>query len=101
MANIPYRAVMALIEALADGSLYTTDVARADALEVAPDNASLFWKCVVARPYTLDNYNFCREKFGLNPATTLPPFPFEPGKPGPGEILDADLAQELSTLDTE
>ncbi len=50
MANIPYRAVMALIEALADGSLYTTDVARADALEVAPDNASLFWKCVVARP---------------------------------------------------
>jgi predicted deacylase len=102
MANIPYRAVMAVIEALADGSLYDADIARAEALQIAPDSASLFWKCVVARPYTLDNYNFCREKYGLNPVTTLPPFPFEPGKPGPGEILDEELVAELLyQLDTE
>jgi hypothetical protein len=23
--------------------------------------------------YTLENYNFCREKLGLNPVSTLPP----------------------------
>src|SRR5512143_1347938 len=65
MADISFRAVMAVIEALADGSLYTTDTARAEALLVAPDSASLFWKCVVARPYTLENYNFCRVKYGM------------------------------------
>lgn len=95
MENIPRRAVMAVIEALADGSLYDTDIARAEALERAPDSASLFWKCVVSRPYTLDNYNFCREKYGLSPRDTLPPFPFEPGAPGPGETLDAETASQL------
>ena len=69
MADISFRTVMAIVEALADGSLYTTDTARAEALVVAPDSASLFWKCVVARPYTLENYNFCREKYGMTPGT--------------------------------
>ena len=64
---------------------------------IAPDSASLFWKCVVARPYTLENYNFCRVKYGLNPVSMLPPFPFEPGKPGPGEgeALDAETALQI------
>ena len=102
MADISFRAVMAVIEALADGSLYTTDTARAEALLVAPDSASLFWKCVVARPYTLDNYNFCREKYGLSPVSTLPPFPFEPEAPGPGEVLDEEMASQfLYELETE
>jgi predicted deacylase len=102
MANLSFRAMMAVIEAMANGSLYTTDTARAEALARAPDSASLFWKCVVARPYTLDNYNFCREKYGLNPVSTLPPFPFEPGAPGPGESLDEDVASQLIyELDTE
>jgi hypothetical protein len=101
MANISFRTVMAIVEALADGSLYTTSIDRADALVRAPDSASLFWKCVVARPYTLENYNSCREKYGLSPVSTLPPFPFEPGAPGPGEVLSPELAEqfiyELST----
>jgi predicted deacylase len=102
MEDIPRRAVMAVIEALADGSLYDADIARAEALERAPDSASLFWKCVVQRPYTLDNYNFCREKYGLSPRDTLPPFPFEPGAPGPGETLDDETAaQMIYELDTE
>ena len=102
MANISFRTVMAIVEALANGSLYTTDTARAEALVIAPDSASLFWKCVVARPYTLENYNFCREKYGLNPVSTLPPFPFEPGAPGPGEILSEELAaQFIYELQTE
>jgi len=102
MEDIPRRAVMAVIETLADGSLYDADTARAEALERAPDSASLFWKCVVARPYTLDNYNFCREKYGMSPSDTLPPFPFEPGKPGPGETLDEETASQLIyELDTE
>jgi hypothetical protein len=102
MANISFRTVMAIVEALADGSLYTTSTARAEALVIAPDNASLFWKCVVARPYTLENYNFCREKYELSPVTTLPPFPFEPGAPGPGETLDEEtISQLIYELDTE
>ena len=102
MEDIPRRSVMAVIEALADGSLYGADTARAEALERAPDSASLFWKCVVQRPYTLDNYNFCREKYGSNPVSTLPPFPFEPGAPGPGETLDEETASKLIyELDTE
>jgi hypothetical protein len=97
MADISFRTVMAIIEALADGSLYTTSVDRAEALVRSPDNASLFWKCVVQRPYTLENYNFCREKYGMNPVSTLPPFPFEMGKPGPGEgeTLDAETALQI------
>jgi predicted deacylase len=95
MADISFRTVMAIVEALADGSLYTTSTERAEALVVAPDNASLFWKCVVARPYTLENYNFCREKYGLSPVGTLPAFPFELGKPGPGEVLDAETALQI------
>ena len=95
MADISFRTVMAIVEALADGSLYETDTARAEALERAPDSASLFWKCVVQRPYTLENYNFCREKYGLSPRDTLPPFPFEPGAPGPGETLDAETALQI------
>jgi hypothetical protein len=95
MADISFRTVMAIVGALADGSLYTTSTARAEALVVSPDNASLFWKCVVARPYTLENYNFCREKYGLSPVSTLPPFPFEPGAPGPGETLDGETAAQI------
>jgi len=102
MADISFRAVLAVVEALADGSLYTTDTVRAEALQVAPDSASLFWKCVVARPYTLDNYNFCREKYGMEPRDTLPDFPFEPGAPGPGEALDEETASQIIyELDTE
>ena len=102
MANISFRTVMAIVEALANGSLYTTSTARAEALLIAPDSASLFWKCVVARPYTLENYNFCSEKYGRNPVSTLPPFPFEPGAPGPGEILSEELAaQFIYALQTE
>lgn len=102
MADISFRTVMAIIEALADGSLHTTDIARAEALVRSPDSASLFWKCVVARPYTLENYNFCREKYGSNPVSTLPPFPFEPGAPGPGETLDEETASQIIyELDTE
>lgn len=102
MEDIPRRSVMAVIEALADGSLYDADIARAESLERAPDSASLFWKCVVARPYTLDNYNFCREKYNMSPRDTLPPFPFEPGAPGPGETLDEETASQLIyELDTE
>ena len=95
MADISFRTVLAIVEALADGSLYTTDTARAEALVASPDSASLFGKCVVARPYTLDHYNFCREKYGLNPVSTLPPFPFEPGAPGPGEVLDGETAAHI------
>jgi len=102
MADIPRRAVMAVIETLADGSIYEADIARAETLERAPDSASLLWKCVVARPYTLDNYNFCREKYGYSPSNTLPPFPFEPGAPGPGETLDDEtVSQLIYELDTE
>ena len=102
MADIPRRSVMAVIEALADGSLYDTDTERAEALERAPDSASLFWKCVVSRPYTLENYNFCREKYDMSPRDTLPPFPFEDGQPGPGETLDEETASQLIyELDTE
>jgi predicted deacylase len=102
MADISFRTVMAIVEALADGSLYLTDTARAEALVISPDSASLFWKCVVARPYTLENYNFCREKYGLSPATTLPAFPFEPGAPGPGEVFDEETASKIIyELDTE
>jgi hypothetical protein len=60
------------VEALADRSLYTTDIAPADALVLAPDTASLFGKCL-APEYTPENYNFCREKLGLSPVTTPPP----------------------------
>jgi len=95
MADISFRTVMAIIEALADGSLYTTSVDRAEALVRAPDSASLFWKCVVQRPYTLENYNFCREKYGMSPRDELPPFPFEPGAPGPGETLDVETALQI------
>jgi predicted deacylase len=102
MANLSFGAVLAVVQALADGSLYTTDIARAEALLEAPDSASLFWKCVVARPYTLENYNFCREKYGQNPVNTLPPFPFEPGAPGPGEVMDEEMASQfLYELETE
>jgi predicted deacylase len=73
LAKTGFVAGMSVVEALADRSLYSTDVAPAEALVLAPDNASLFGKCLAPREYTLENYNFCREKLGLNPVTTLPP----------------------------
>jgi predicted deacylase len=73
IAKTGFVAGMSVVEALADRSLYTTDIAPADALVLAPDNASLFGKCMAPREYTLENYNFCREKLGLDPVTTLPP----------------------------
>jgi hypothetical protein len=39
----------------------------------SPDNASLFGKCLAPREHTLENYNLCREKLGLDPVSTLPP----------------------------
>jgi hypothetical protein len=62
-----------VIEALADRSLYTASTWMAEALALAPGSASLFGKCLAPREYTLDNYNFCREKVGLPPVSTLPP----------------------------
>jgi hypothetical protein len=93
---------MAVVEALADGSFYPTYTTRAEALVRSPDLASLFCKGVVARPYTLDDSNFCREKYGLYPVSTLPPFPFELGAPGPGKLMDEEMASPLIyELDTE
>ena len=73
LAKTGFVAGMSTVEALADRSLYSTDVAPAEALVLAPSNASLFGKCLAPREYTLENYNFCREKLGLNPVSTLPP----------------------------
>jgi hypothetical protein len=73
LAKTGFVTGMSVIEALADRSLYTTDIARAEALALAPSNASLFGKCLAPREYTLENYNFCREKLGLAPVTVLPP----------------------------
>lgn len=73
IAKTGFVAGMSVVEALADRSLYTTDIAPADALALAPSSASLFGKCMASREYTLENYNFCRQKLGLNPVTTLPP----------------------------
>jgi predicted deacylase len=73
LAKTGFVAGMSVVEALADRSLYTTDIAPADALALAPGNASLFGKCLAPREYTLENYNFCREKLGLSPVSTLPP----------------------------
>jgi predicted deacylase len=73
LAKTGFVSAISVVEALADRSLYTTDIARAEALVLAPDSASLFGKCLAPREYTLENYNFCREKLGLSPVTTLPP----------------------------
>ena len=73
LAKTGYVAGMSVVESLANRSLYSTDVAPAEALVLAPSNASLFGKCLAPREYTLENYNFCREKLGLNPVSTLPP----------------------------
>jgi predicted deacylase len=73
IAKTGFVAGMSVVEALADRSLYATNVALADALQLAPGSASLFGKCLAPREYTLENYNFCREKLGLQPVSTLPP----------------------------
>lgn len=74
LAKTGYQAVASVVDALADGSLYSADVGVADALEEAPvASTSLFDKCMASREYTLENYNFCREKLGLDPVATLPP----------------------------
>ncbi|MEV6108753.1 M14 family zinc carboxypeptidase [Streptomyces sp. NPDC051940] len=73
MAQTGYVAGISAVRALANGSLYEADPAIAEALVLAPDSASLLGKCLAAREYTLENYNFCREKVGLDPVTTLPP----------------------------
>jgi hypothetical protein len=74
LAKTGYQAVASVIDAMADGSLYSADVAVAEALEEAPvASTTLFDKCMASREYTLENYNFCREKLGLAPVSTLPP----------------------------
>jgi predicted deacylase len=97
MAKTGFVASIAVIEALADGSLHTTDIAPADALQLAPDNASLFGKCLAPREYTLENYNFCREKLGLNPVGTLPP----QEEAAPESDEPATVAGELVDWSTE
>ena len=62
LAKTGYVAGMSVVESLANRSLYSADVAPAEALVLAPSNASLFGKCLAPREYTLENYNFCREK---------------------------------------
>jgi hypothetical protein len=102
MENISYNAVLAVAKALADGSLDKADPKVAETLQPDVGSASLLWKCVVARPYTLENYNFCREKVGRTPVTTLPPFPFPDGAPGPGEVMAPEAAEKfLYELTTE
>jgi hypothetical protein len=73
LAKTGFVTGMSVIQALADGSLHTTDVGPAEALALAPSNASLFGKCLAPRDYTLETYNFCRERLGLAPVTVLPP----------------------------
>jgi hypothetical protein len=74
LAKTGYHAVTSVIDALADRSLYSADVGVAEALQEAPvADASLFDKCMANRDYTLENYNFCREKLGLSPVSSLPP----------------------------
>jgi predicted deacylase len=74
LAKTGYQALASVIDALADGSMYTADVGVADALEEAPvESTSLFDKCMASREYTLENYNFCRQKLGRSPVDTLPP----------------------------
>jgi hypothetical protein len=66
--------VASVVDALADGSLYSADTGVAEALQEAPvASTTLFDKCMASREYTLENYNFCREKLGLDPVATLPP----------------------------
>ncbi len=73
LAKTAFVTGISVIEALADRSLYSTDIAPAEALVLAPGSASLFRKCLAPREYTLENYNFCRERLGLSPVPTLPP----------------------------
>jgi predicted deacylase len=74
LAKTGYHAVASVIDALADRSLYSADVGVAEALQEAPvAGATLFDKCMASREYTLENYNFCREKLGLSPVSSLPP----------------------------
>jgi hypothetical protein len=97
MENISYNAVLAVVKALADGSLYDADPTVAETLQPDVGSASLFWKCVVARPYTLENYNFCREKIqNRAPVTTLPPFPWPDAAPGPGEAVSPEAAAQIT-----
>lgn len=96
MENISFNAVLAVVKALADGSLENANPTVAESLQPDVGSASLFWKCVVARPYTLDNYNFCREKIqNRPPVTTLPPFPWPDAAPGPGEAVNAEAAAQI------
>jgi predicted deacylase len=74
LAKTGYEAVASVVDALADGSLYSADTGVAEALQEAPvAGTTLFDKCMASREYTLENYNFCREKLGLDPVATLPP----------------------------
>ena len=97
LAKTGFVAGIAVIEALADRSLYTTDIGAADALQLAPDNASLFGKCLASREYTLENYNLCREKLGLNPVSPLPP----QEEAAPDSDEPATVAGELVDWSTE
>jgi predicted deacylase len=73
LAKTAYQAVGSVIDALADGSLYRADVGVAEALPEAPiADTDLVDKCMASRDYTLENYNFCREKAGLSPVDELP-----------------------------
>ncbi len=98
MENISYNAVLAVVTALADGSLDKADPSLAETLPAHLDTgASLFWKCMFSRTYTLENYNFCREKTGRTPVATLPPWPWSDltPSPGPGEVIAPEVAEQL------
>jgi predicted deacylase len=73
IAKTAYHATASIIDALADRSLYQADIGVADALPLAPiGDTDLLDKCMASRDFTLENYNFCREKLGLPPVSQLP-----------------------------
>jgi len=84
---------MAIIEALADGSLYTTSTARAEALVVSPTTPRSSEVCGSEAVHPRELQLLPREvRHGAR--DTLPPFPFEPGS-RPSEAVDAETALQI------